>query len=422
MIYDKDIISMKTAENDHLMIRYADDKFQLLDIESMEIESKIEFPNYSISDFAFNLHLHLLSIASKTIIINYDLEKKEIIGRHEYHDKDITMISIFEHPSILISSGEDLKTIIWDLNENRCLFELGGHDASVNCIDKNHDFIISGADDYDINIYSLSTKRLIKKISEHEYPVTDLLISPNNEIFCSYGLDQKLIFWNLSEFIKLKEFDVGEIQNHNLFFTESGRYFIFMESKNIKLINIEDYSMIPLHQIVTSVKFLRYCIQKHEILLFSNKQFVKSIDIDSLTTDIDNNLIDLFISYALTDSKRLKIKQIVETLEKKDMIGKIYFWENWNGFPDGDVIDFMQENIPKSDIFISFITPDSNESENCIKERKLALYENKKMIPLFEDISLLMALEKLNNGLDIKHLNRNGIIEKLYKRIKAFRI
>ena len=62
------------------------------------------------------------------------------------------------------------------------------------------------------------------------------------------------------------------------------------------------------------------------------------------------------------------ISEIVIKLEKMEHIDKVHYFEGWNGYPDGNLIDFMQNNISSSDIFLPICTENMRKSNNCKKE------------------------------------------------------
>ena len=60
-------------------------------------------------------------------------------------------------------------------------------------------------------------------------------------------------------------------------------------------------------------------------------------------------------------------------LEQKIIGSKVHYWEGWSGYPDGNIIDFMEQNIQTSDFFVPVCTQAWRESINCKKEKDLAL-------------------------------------------------
>jgi Leucine-rich repeat (LRR) protein len=123
--------------------------------------------------------------------------------------------------------------------------------------------------------------------------------------------------------------------------------------------------------------------------------------------------LTVFISYAMADARKLRISEIAEDLEEKDGIEKVIFWEGWHGYLDGDIISFMEDNIKICDIFIAVCTDASNLSENCGKERKMAVFQNKRLVPLFTDFTDVPATFQPYMGVNMTGKEVTDIAEEL---------
>lgn len=119
--------------------------------------------------------------------------------------------------------------------------------------------------------------------------------------------------------------------------------------------------------------------------------------------------------------KHLKISEIATELEEKEGIEKVHFWEGWHGYLDGDIISFMEDNIKVSDTFIAVCTEASNLSENCGKERKMAVFQNKRLIPLFDDFSHVPATFQPYIGINITGKNVSNVVDEIYELIQKGR-
>jgi hypothetical protein len=97
----------------------------------------------------------------------------------------------------------------------------------------------------------------------------------------------------------------------------------------------------------------------------------------------------------------------------------VYYWEGWSGYPDGNIIKFMEGNIPKADVFIAVFTTASNASKNCQKERDMALFQNKRIIPLFEEFSEVPPACQPYLGVNVAGKLPDQVLEALYKLITA---
>ena len=123
--------------------------------------------------------------------------------------------------------------------------------------------------------------------------------------------------------------------------------------------------------------------------------------------------IRIFISYAMADSNRLRIGEIAQALESHPFALKVHYWEGWSGFPDGNIVRFMEANITDCDVFIPFCTKASIDSINCQKERDMAYYLNKRTIPIFEDIQYVPPSLLPYRGVDITQKEVSEIVQAL---------
>ncbi|MBD3353864.1 MAG: TIR domain-containing protein [Candidatus Lokiarchaeota archaeon] len=122
----------------------------------------------------------------------------------------------------------------------------------------------------------------------------------------------------------------------------------------------------------------------------------------------------VFMSYALADSKELKVKEISELLGKQKGISEVLYWEGWGGNSyDGDLVDFMEKGVKDSSIFIAFCTKESRKSENCEKERKMAFTQNKRIIPMFISFSQVPPGFQPYKGINIKNKDVKEIVDEL---------
>ncbi|MHA1357688.1 MAG: TIR domain-containing protein [Candidatus Helarchaeota archaeon] len=129
--------------------------------------------------------------------------------------------------------------------------------------------------------------------------------------------------------------------------------------------------------------------------------------------------IEIFISYAMADSKRLQIPEIARKLANKSFKIKVHYWEGWSGYPDGNIIEFMEKNIVSSTFFIPICTEAMLKSENCKKERDLASYYNKKIIPVFEFIEFVPPIFQPKIGINMNSKKIIQIVDEIYVQIEA---
>ncbi len=119
----------------------------------------------------------------------------------------------------------------------------------------------------------------------------------------------------------------------------------------------------------------------------------------------------VFLSYATKDSNRFQISTIVQQLTAYPEIRDVLFWEE---DMHDDIIDYMDKNIQKCDIFILFCSQDALKSSPVKIEWQAALKVNKKIIPVFEDEIDIPTLLSSKLGVKYDGNNLNKMIENLY--------
>ena len=129
--------------------------------------------------------------------------------------------------------------------------------------------------------------------------------------------------------------------------------------------------------------------------------------------------LKIFISYAMKDSNTLRIPEIASKLQENGKIDKVHFWEGWKGYPDGNIVRFMETNITDSEIFLAVCTKESNKSTNCQKERDMAYFQNKRVIPLFENFKDVPPALQPYKGIDLKGQGTTEIVEELIGLINS---
>ena len=126
----------------------------------------------------------------------------------------------------------------------------------------------------------------------------------------------------------------------------------------------------------------------------------------------------VFISYATKDRDLFQIIDTVNKIEALDDVDKCYYWE---GDTEDDIIQYMEENLRKCEIFILASSPNSLASEPVGIEWRAALKANKQIIPIFFDDSHIPMLlsSKVGVKFDIFNMEENiqQTISEVVKRI-----
>ncbi len=153
----------------------------------------------------------------------------------------------------------------------------------------------------------------------------------------------------------------------------------------------------------------------HENLTKPNLERV----VETFLNELFKKEINLFISYAMADSQRLRIPDIATELMNKSPDVNAIYWEGWDGYPDGNIIDYMEDNIVVANLFVPICTEASTESKNCKKERDMAYFQNKAVIPVFEDFKYVPPIFQPHKGLNIAGKGVTEIVDVLHDQVSA---
>ena len=119
---------------------------------------------------------------------------------------------------------------------------------------------------------------------------------------------------------------------------------------------------------------------------FSDISLNPDIKLENLTSEFI-----VFISYSTKDSNKFNIPYLSTGLCKFPEIVEAFFWEE---DMNDDIIEYMDENIAKCDVFLLFCSQNALDSEPVKMEWQAALKIKKKIIPVFKyesDIPVLLS-------------------------------
>lgn len=128
--------------------------------------------------------------------------------------------------------------------------------------------------------------------------------------------------------------------------------------------------------------------------------------------------LTVFISYASEDLNRFKIPKIANYLESQPEIQKVYYWERDNNSSQR-LVEYMEESILNSDIFIAISSQHSLTSAPVKKETEFADYNEKRIIPIYENIKNVRPFIRIHRAVEFKNNNFNEFLDNLKLIIKG---
>jgi parallel beta-helix repeat protein len=128
--------------------------------------------------------------------------------------------------------------------------------------------------------------------------------------------------------------------------------------------------------------------------------------------------LNVFISYSTLDTDYFQVAKLVRRLELYPEINEVSFWE---ADSKQNIVEFMEETLNKTDVFLLFCSENASKSEAVRGEWQSAYQMVKKglikIIPVYEDEDLIPKL--LWQMLNVKFTSEDfeGFIQKLHDEI-----
>lgn len=112
------------------------------------------------------------------------------------------------------------------------------------------------------------------------------------------------------------------------------------------------------------------------------------------------NPINIFISYATKDAEFFQVPKLAEILKGYSEIGEVYYWQEE---ASGSIIDYMEKHIIIADTCIFCYSKAALGSQAVKKERDMAIYSGKHIIPIFTDINDVPLSIRVEIGINIRN-------------------
>ena len=190
----------------------------------------------------------------------------ELVKSFEGHTKSVRSVTVYKNPLLAMSTSEDKSIMIWDISEKILLKTLKGHSNTVNsaCFspcgtiiisassdnsvkkweaksgnllnDQNfsrqteisHDKtkILTTTNDFAINIWDKTSKKLITALNGHTKKVRFFIFSTKDNEILSASDDKTIKLWDSEEGKLLKNFEGDWVEITALSFSKNSDFFI----------------------------------------------------------------------------------------------------------------------------------------------------------------------------------------------------
>ncbi len=178
----------------------------------------IKLHNDTITDISFSINSSKFVTSSddKTSkIVDFISGKNELNFRE--HLSDVKSCDWNPYRNVIVSGGKDQLVEIWDPNSGEVIGTLHLHKNSINRLrfNQNGNWILSGSKDHTVKVSDIRMMKELQIFKGHDSEVNTLAWHPIHEdIFCSAGADQKIIYWKVGE---EKSFSINNAHEREIF-------------------------------------------------------------------------------------------------------------------------------------------------------------------------------------------------------------
>ncbi|MCL2931298.1 MAG: WD40 repeat domain-containing protein [Trichodesmium sp. MAG_R03] len=140
---------------------------------------------------------YLIAGSSKGTINIWNMEKNKLLFVLKGHQKKVTTLAITPDDKYLISGSDDQTIKIWNLETRKELFTLKGHEDSVNTISITPDgkHLISGSKDKTIKIWHLENREEIFTFTGHTDSINSVKVTSDGQLVISASSDKTIQVW-----------------------------------------------------------------------------------------------------------------------------------------------------------------------------------------------------------------------------------
>ncbi|KAL9654234.1 hypothetical protein ABK040_010266 [Willaertia magna] len=188
-------------------------------------------PNGNMLAFDMQRHIGLIDLTK-------DLKKKPkyLVG----HPLPITLISWHNSSGLLAGGGNDNSVYLWSLtgSKPRLRSQFEAHSACISSLNfhPKSNLLISGSGDSKLMVYDSESCRVVQKCSNHEDAILGVNWHPlNDNIFCSWSLDRRLIFTDIKSSYKPIKIFIHSKPIINAEWSPNGKYLATCSKDTIRI-------------------------------------------------------------------------------------------------------------------------------------------------------------------------------------------
>jgi WD40 repeat protein len=183
----------------------SDYEIHIWNLNSRRRELVLRGHSDDVDCFAFASDRLGVSSGQDCRVIIWDLETGAIVRIIHEHEKDV--ISVVCSEEMIFSSGDDKTVRQWDLSTGKLVRRWGPfeHETDTCAVDPLNGRVVAGCDDGHIRIFNTLDGSCIREISAHASGIKKIAVSPVTGDILSAAYDQRIRIWSASSFAPLAE-------------------------------------------------------------------------------------------------------------------------------------------------------------------------------------------------------------------------
>lgn len=128
----------------------------------------------------------------------FDLDNGQVVFQFNGHKSPVTVLNYNKDGFVLVSGGKDTNVILWDVLQGAGMYRLKGHKGPITqaVFATEHNVLITSSKDTFVKFWDLDTQHCFHTIVAHRSEVSDIVLTPNQELLTGCG-DSELRVWAL---------------------------------------------------------------------------------------------------------------------------------------------------------------------------------------------------------------------------------
>lgn len=233
------------AETNMLLVGFTSGEFRIYEMPFFNLIQKLSMGSNSVSTVSINKTGEWIALGSKQMgqLIVYEWQSESYILKQQGHFDVMNSLCYSPDGSKVVTSADDGKIKIWDVNSGFCLATFSEHQSSVTqvqfaqrgqvlysssldgtvkawdllryrnfrtftsterlsfqclAVDPSGEIVCAGSQDsYEIFVWNVQTGQLLDTLSGHTGPISHLQFSKENGVLASASWDKTIRIWNI---------------------------------------------------------------------------------------------------------------------------------------------------------------------------------------------------------------------------------